>query len=57
MLVSLSGFFFSFYMYVIYILYDRQKEEYYEINKLLKAFILKVVLISVAFIFKNAERL
>lgn len=39
------------------IMYDRQEEEYYEINKHLKVFILKVVLISVAFSFKNAERL
>lgn len=44
-------------MYVIYTLHDRQEGEYYEINKLLKVFILNMVLISMAFIFKNAERL
>lgn len=43
-------------MYVIHRLYDRRGGEYYEVNKLLKVFIFKVVLISVAFIFKNGER-
>lgn len=52
---SLNGFFFLIlYMCNIYV--TRQEREYYEINRLLKVFILKVVLISVAFAFKSAER-
>lgn len=51
----MNGFFFLIlYMCNIYV--TRQEREYYEINRLLKVFILKVVLISVAFAFKSAER-
>lgn len=49
------GFSFNF-IYVCNIYVTRQEREYYEINRLLKVFILKVVLISVAFTFRSAER-
>ena len=58
---SLSGFFFFFYMYVVcvcvcvYIYITWQERYYCEINMLLKIFILKVVLLSVAFTFRNTE--